>query len=307
MNAAPTAAPNPADDAPADDAHRPAVVRTVADLRARVAAWRRAGETVAMIPTMGALHEGHLALVRDGQARADHVVISIFVNPTQFAPTEDFGSYPRTEARDVEALTGLGADLVFAPNAVEMYPEGFATRIEPAGAALGLETAFRPHFFGGVATVVAKLLIACLPDCAIFGEKDFQQLAVVRQMVRDLGIPVEIVGAPTVRETDGLALSSRNAYLSAEERAAAPILHAVMTEAAARIRAGEPVAPVLRDGEARIAAAGFRQIDYLTLRDARSLAPVEAIPAGEDAAGRPLRMLVAAWIGRTRLIDNIAV
>ena len=280
---------------------RPDVVRTIADLRARVLDWRRRGETTAMVPTMGALHEGHLSLVREGFRRADHVVVTIFVNPTQFAPHEDFQSYPRTEVRDLELLTGLSADLVFAPNAAEMYPLGFATRIEPQGAALGLETEFRPHFFGGVATVVAKLLLAGLPDSAIFGEKDFQQLAVVRQMVRDLNIPTEIVGAPTMRETDGLALSSRNAYLSAEERTAAPILYTTMTDAARRIRAGEPAAAVLAEGAAAILRAGFDKVDYLTLRDAASLAAVDHV------SREPLRLLVAAWIGRTRLIDNIAV
>ncbi|WP_407051902.1 pantoate--beta-alanine ligase [Methyloraptor flagellatus] len=280
---------------------RPEVVRTIADLRARVLDWRRRGETTAMVPTMGALHEGHLSLVREGFRRADHVVVTIFVNPTQFAPHEDFQSYPRTEAHDLELLTGLSADLVFAPNAAEMYPLGFATRIEPQGAALGLETEFRPHFFGGVATVVAKLLLAGLPDIAIFGEKDFQQLAVVRQMVRDLNIPTEIVGAPTMREADGLALSSRNAYLTAGERAAAPILYATMTDAARRIRAGEPAATVLVEGSAAILDAGFDKVDYLTLRDAASLAAVEHV------SREPLRLLVAAWIGRTRLIDNIAV
>jgi pantoate--beta-alanine ligase len=286
--------------APAGGRH-PEVVRTIADLRARVLDWRRRGETTAMVPTMGALHEGHLSLVREGFRRADHVVVTIFVNPTQFAPHEDFQSYPRTEAHDLELLTGLSADLVFAPNAAEMYPLGFATRIEPQGAALGLETEFRPHFFGGVATVVAKLLLAGLPDIAIFGEKDFQQLAVVRQMVRDLNIPTEIVGAPTMREADGLALSSRNAYLTAGERAAAPILYATMTDAARRIRAGEPAATVLAEGTAAILDAGFDKVDYLTLRDAASLEAVEHV------SREPLRLLVAAWIGRTRLIDNIAV
>lgn len=283
----------------------PEMVRTVADLRHRVALWRAAGERIAMVPTMGALHEGHLSLVRKGYERAERVVVSIFVNPTQFAPHEDFQTYPRTEARDLELLDLLGTDLVFAPSAAEMYPLGFATRVEPQGAALGLEADVRPHFFGGVATVVAKLLIACLPDLAVFGEKDFQQLAVVRQMARDLGLPVEIVGAPTVRESDGLAMSSRNAYLSPDERAAAPVLYGAMKAVADGVRAGEAPGPALRDAEARILAAGFRSIDYLALRVADTLEPW----TGDNASARrpPLRLLVAAWIGRTRLIDNIAV
>lgn len=279
---------------------RPTIVRSVGDLRSRVAAWRAAGETVAMVPTMGALHDGHLSLVEEGFRRADHVVVSIFVNPTQFAPHEDFQTYPRTEASDVEKLTALSTDAVFAPNALEMYPLGNATRIEMAGPALGLETDFRPHFFGGVATVVAKLLIACGPDFAIFGEKDYQQLAVVRQMVADLMLPVTIVGAPTVREADGLAMSSRNAYLSAEERAAAPVLAAEMRRVAAVAKAGGDVAAAEAAAEAALTAAGFRQIDYVTVRNAVTL-------AAPSEAGEPLRVLMAAWIGRTRLIDNCAV
>jgi len=279
---------------------RPVIVRTVADLRARITAWRQAGETVAMVPTMGALHAGHLSLVEEGFRRATHVVVSIFVNPTQFAPHEDFQTYPRTETSDVEKLTGLGTDLVFAPNALEMYPLGSVTRIEVAGPALGLETDFRPHFFAGVATVVAKLLIACAPDFAVFGEKDYQQLAVVRQMVRDLMLPVEIVGAATVREADGLAMSSRNAYLSAEERAVAPLLHAEMRRVAETVRAGGDASTALAAARATLLSAGFRQVDYLEIRNAVTLAaPTEP--------GEPLRLLAALWLGRTRLIDNMAV
>ncbi|MBV5264013.1 pantoate--beta-alanine ligase [Pinisolibacter aquiterrae] len=279
---------------------RPAIVRTIADLRARVARWRAAGETVALVPTMGALHDGHLSLVADGFRRADHVVVSIFVNPTQFAPHEDFQTYPRTEGPDVEKLAGLGTDLVFAPSALEMYPLGNATRLEMAGPAVGLESDFRPHFFGGVATVVAKLLIACGPDFAIFGEKDYQQLAVVRQMVSDLALPVTIVGATTVRETDGLALSSRNAYLSAEERAIAPTLFAEMSRVAEVAHAKGDVTAACAAAGAALLAAGFRQIDYVAVRNAVTL----AAPSGE--AGEPLRVLVAAWLGKTRLIDNMA-
>ncbi len=283
-----------------DAERKPAIVRTVADLRAQVNAWRLAGERVAMVPTMGALHPGHLSLVEEGFRRASRVVVSIFVNPTQFAPHEDFQTYPRTEVTDVEKLSTLGTDLVFAPNALEMYPLGAVTRIEIAGPALGLETDFRPHFFGGVATVVAKLLVACGPDIAIFGEKDYQQLAVVRQMVRDLMLPVEIVGGATVREADGLAMSSRNAYLSPEERAVAPLLHAEMQKVAATVRAGGDGAAALAAARAALLAAGFRQVDYLEIRNAVTL-------AAPSEVGEPLRLLAALWLGRTRLIDNIAV
>ena len=280
---------------------RPSIVRTIADLRARVGRWRAAGETVALVPTMGALHDGHLSLVADGFRRADHVVVSIFVNPTQFAPHEDFQTYPRTEQSDVDKLVDLGTDLVFAPNGLEMYPLGNATRLEMAGPADGLESDFRPHFFGGVATIVAKLLIACGPDFAIFGEKDYQQLAVVRQMVSDLALPVAIVGATTVREADGLAMSSRNAYLSAEERTIAPVIFAEMNRIAEAARKGGDVASLCEAAGATLIAAGFRQIDYVTVRNAVTLAP----PSGE--AGETLRVLVAVWLGKTRLIDNLAV
>lgn len=283
-----------------DVERRPVIVRTVADLRARITAWRQSGETVAMVPTMGALHDGHLSLVEEGFRRADHVVVSIFVNPTQFAPHEDFQTYPRTEGSDVDKLAALGTDLVFAPNALEMYPLGSVTRVEVAGPALGLETDFRPHFFSGVATVVAKLLIACAPDFAVFGQKDYQQLAVVRQMVRDLMLPVEIVGAATVREADGLAMSSRNAYLSPEERAVAPRLYAEMQAIAATVRAGGDAAAALDAARDALLATGFRQVDYLEIRNAVTL----ALPS---EPGEPLRLLAALWLGRTRLIDNMAV
>jgi pantoate--beta-alanine ligase len=247
---------------------------------------------------MGALHEGHLALVRRAREVAGRVVVSVFVNPTQFAPTEDFAAYPRDEEADLAALGRLGVDAVFAPSVGEMYPDGFATSVAVAGPAEGLETDFRPHFFGGVATVVAKLLIACTPDCAIFGEKDYQQLMVIRRVVADLGLPVEIVALPTVREADGLALSSRNAYLSPAERQAAPALHKSLTRAAAAIRAGAPVERVLAAAAADLRVAGFR-VDYFALRNADTLAPVV------DLKREPLRLLAAAWLGKTRLIDNI--
>jgi pantoate--beta-alanine ligase len=235
------------------------------------------------------------------QRRADRVTVSIFVNPTQFAPNEDLTTYPRTFAADVAALGDGGADLVWAPSIATMYPDGFATRIVPQGPALaGLEDAFRPHFFGGVATVVAKLLIQCEPDIALFGEKDYQQLVVVRRLSRDLGLKTRIVGVPTVREPDGLALSSRNRYLSVKERAAAPTLYRVLRQSAAEIAAGKPAASVLARGRAAIKAAGFA-LDYLEARDSVTLAP-----HGETDS-QSIRLLVAARLGKTRLIDNLAV
>jgi pantoate--beta-alanine ligase len=282
-------------------ARRISVVRTVAALRRTLAPMRRAGETIALIPTMGALHRGHLALVRLAKRRCDHAVVSIFVNPAQFAPNEDFSSYPRTWEADMAVLAALDVDLVWAPGVRDMYPDGFATRIEPAGPAkAGLEDTFRPHFFGGVTTVVAKLLLQVAPDIAVFGEKDFQQLKVVTAMARDLDIPVKIVGAPTVREKDGLAMSSRNAYLSAAERSVAPTLLRALQDCAARIKSGRPMAEALAVGRAQIERAGFA-VDYLEARHAGTLVPVATLADG------PVRLLVAAKLGRTRLIDNIAV
>ena len=282
-------------------AKSPLVVHTISTLRRAVAAYRKAGKTVALVPTMGALHRGHLALVRAGQQRADRVVVSIFVNPTQFAPTEDFGSYPRTLQKDVAALAEIKADLVWAPSPATMYPDGFATRIAPEGAALaGLEDKFRPHFFGGVATVVTKLFTQVTPDVAMFGQKDYQQLRVVTQMARDLDLPLKVVGMATVREKDGLALSSRNVYLSELERRHAPVLYRTMKTCAARIKAGEPIEMVLEEGRGQIRLAEF-DVDYLEARHALTLAPVASLKDG------PIRLLVAAKIGRTRLIDNLAV
>ncbi len=250
---------------------------------------------------MGALHKGHLSLVRLAQRRADHVVVSIFVNPTQFAPHEDFGSYPRPFEADLKALTALNVDLVWAPAAETMYPDDFATKIVPEGPAqAGLEDAFRPHFFAGVATVVAKLLIQCDPDIAVFGEKDYQQLKVIGRLARDLDLKTRIIGAPVVRETDGLALSSRNVYLSLHERASAPMLYGVLSDCAKRIAAGEPLAAVLDRARATITLAGFA-LDYLEARNADTLAPIGAADEG------PIRLLVAARIGTTRLIDNVEV
>ncbi len=283
--------------------HLPRVIRTLPALRRAVAAWRARGETIALVPTMGALHAGHLALVRQAQRRADRTVVSIFVNPTQFAPHEDLSTYPRTFAADIAALADLKADAIWAPAVETMYPKGFATRIVPEGpAAVGLEDAFRPHFFAGVGTVVAKLLLQCRPDIAMFGEKDYQQFKVVTRLARDLDLPTRIVGVPTVREADGLALSSRNAYLSAAERAAAPTLHRVLAACAEKIAAGAAPAAALAEGRIAIAKAGFA-LDYLEARNAETLEPL----AAPKKAKEPIRLLVAARIGRTRLIDNVGV
>jgi pantoate--beta-alanine ligase len=268
-------------------------------LRAALERPHRAG--VALVPTMGALHAGHLALIARARKLAKHVIVSIYVNPTQFAAHEDFGSYPRTFKTDIAALAKARVDFVWAPSTAVMYPDGFATRIAPEGAAkAGLEDRTRPHFFGGVATVVAKLLLQCRPDFALFGEKDYQQLRVVTQLARDLDQPVKIVAVPTVREADGLALSSRNAYLTPQQRAAAPALYRALRESARRIKAGDTIATVLDDGRAAITDAGFA-LDYLEARHALTLAPVTSRDSG------PLRLLVAAKIGNTRLIDNVAV
>ena len=275
------------------------VAGTVSALRQAVAGWRGRGERVGLVPTMGAIHAGHLALAGAARGQCERVVASLFVNPKQFGPAEDFTAYPRDEAADFAAFEKAGVDLVFTPPVAEMYPPGFATAVRVSGVSEGLDGAFRPGHFEGVATVVAKLLLQCLPDAAYFGEKDYQQLMVVRRLVRDLDIPVRIEGVPTVRETDGLALSSRNVYLSAEERRTAPLLYRVLCDAAARIIEGGDVAGVLDQGVAVLRGAGFA-VDYLELRDAVDLTPVERL------AG-PARLLAAARLGRTRLIDNIAV
>jgi len=282
-------------------ARRPRVVGTVKALRRALAQYRAAGERIGLVPTMGALHAGHLALVRLSRRRADRVVVSIFVNPAQFAPHEDFSTYPRTFETDLAALGKESTDLVWAPSVEEMYPAGFATRIAPEGPALaGLEDAFRPHFFGGVATVVAKLLAQVLPDIAVFGEKDYQQLKVIARMARDLDLPTTIIGAATVREKDGLALSSRNAYLNAAERALAPTLHRVLTDCAGKIAGGNAIKAVTAAGRSEIERAGFA-VDYLEARHADTLAPIASLKDG------PVRLLVAAKIGKTRLIDNVGL
>ena len=275
-------------------------IHTVAELRARVRIWRAAGERVALVPTMGALHAGHVALMQAAHQHAERIVVSIFVNPTQFAPTEDLARYPRTLDADREKAGLAGVDVAFAPDVAEMYPQGFATTISLDGPALGLETDFRPTHFAGVATVVAKLFSQVAPDVALFGEKDYQQLAVVTRMARDLDLPVKVIGVPTVREPDGLALSSRNVYLSAEERRIAPVLYRALGGAAQAIRSGAPVAEAVESARDDVRGAGFA-LDYLDARHAETLAPVAGRGDG------PLRLLVAARLGATRLIDNIAV
>ena len=281
---------------------RPRVVKSIKSLREVIADWRKRKADIALVPTMGALHSGHISLVALAKKSAKKVVVSIFVNPTQFGPNEDFTRYPRTLDADLDKLAEAGADLVFMPDVKEIYPEGFATMLKPAGAAsVGLDDKFRPGHFDGVATVVAKLFTSVMPDIAIFGEKDYQQLQVIKAMARDLHLPVKIIGAPIVREKDGLALSSRNVYLSPAERAAAPVLHQVLKESTKAIASGEPVEAVLSRGRAKIMAANFK-LDYLEAREASTLAK----PAPQQ--GKPKRrLLVAAKIGKTRLIDNIAV
>jgi pantoate--beta-alanine ligase len=279
----------------------PVIARTIPALRRALDGFRAKKSTIALVPTMGALHDGHVSLVRQAKRHARRVVVSIFVNPTQFAPSEDFGSYPRTWKADIARLKAENIDLVWHPDVKTMYPEGFATRILTEGpATAGLEDRFRPHFFGGVATVVGKLFTQCRPDFAIFGEKDFQQLRVVTRMASDLDLGVKVIGSRTVRERDGLAMSSRNVYLLVEERIAAPVLFQAMKQCAQRLRAGDDVQAAMAGGAAMISNAGFA-MDYFEVRHAETLAPVAS------NAERPLRILVAARIGKTRLIDNLAV
>jgi pantoate--beta-alanine ligase len=279
----------------------PMIVRTLPALRRALDGLRARKATVALVPTMGALHDGHVALVRLAKRRASKVIVSIFVNPAQFAPTEDFGSYPRTWKSDVARLAAEGVDLVWNPDVKTMYPAGFATKILTEGpATAGLEDRFRPHFFGGVTTVVGKLFAQTRPDLAFFGEKDFQQLKVVTRMARDLDLGVKVTGTTTVRERDGLAMSSRNVYLSPQERAAAPVLYRAMKETAKRLRAGDNFEAAMAGGAVLITEAGFT-LDYFEARHAETLAPIASLKDG------PVRLLVAARIGKTRLIDNIGV
>jgi pantoate--beta-alanine ligase len=280
----------------------PETATSVAGLRQQVGAWRRQSKSVGLVPTMGALHDGHSALVKRSMEQCDRTVVSIFVNPKQFAPHEDFATYPRNEAADLARLAELGANLVYMPGGAEMYADDFATTVNVARLTEGLCSVTRPHFFQGVATVVTKLLLQCLPDYAYFGEKDYQQLQVVRRLARDLDIPATIVGVPTVREPDGLALSSRNAYLTPAERAAAPALNRVLRQIAEKLGAGAEAREAAAWGRARLAEAGFGPIGYIEVRDADTLAPIGAALA----PGARARVLAAAFLGRTRLIDNVA-
>jgi pantoate--beta-alanine ligase len=276
------------------------IVRSIAEMRTLVAEWRRNGESVGLVPTMGGLHDGHLALVHRAYAENDRTIATIFVNPRQFDRADDLKSYPRDEARDARLLAEAGADLLFAPDVPEMYPEEFRTRVIVEGLTKCMDGVYRPGHFEGVATVVCKLLLQALPDRAYFGEKDFQQLLVVSQLARDLNIPVEIVPVETVRGEDGLALASRNVYLTEEEREIAPLLHSTMQEVASDLRDGAPALPLILCATGTWLRAGFRGIDYFDLRDAETLSPLDAL------SNRPARLLVAAWLGKVRLIDNIA-
>lgn len=276
------------------------IVRTVHELRKAVAKWRGRDQTVGLVPTMGALHAGHISLVKLAKKKADKAVVSIFVNPTQFAANEDLSRYPRDEAGDLAKLAAADADLVWSPGVEEMYPDGFSTGVRAGSAAKDLEGAFRPGHFDGVATVCAKLFNQVTPDIAVFGEKDFQQLAVLRQMVRDLNMPLKLIGSPTKRDADGLALSSRNAYLSEAERKIAPALYAAISALAKDVANGADIPAGVADAKRKVTAAGFTKIDYIEVRDAETLEPAST------ASGRPMRVLAACWLGKTRLIDNVA-
>ena len=270
---------------------------TVPALRSIILPWREKGETVALVPTMGALHRGHMSLVALGKKLAMRVVATIFVNPTQFAPTDDFNRYPRSLEADKKMLIDAGCDALFAPTVDVMYPQGFTSVLDPGPLATVLDGVYRPGHFAGVATVVTKLLLQALPDVAIFGEKDFQQLQVIRRVVRDLDLPVQIVGAPIIRDDDDLALSTRNAYLSTDERTRAATLPRTLRATIGKLRAGADVQATLKEGRATLAAVGFA-VDYLELADPVTMLPVRELKTGT-------RLLVAAKIGATRLIDNM--
>ncbi|MEL6859878.1 MAG: pantoate--beta-alanine ligase [Pseudomonadota bacterium] len=280
----------------------PLRVRTRADLRAALSEYRRAGRTIGFVPTMGALHDGHISLVKQASAAADITVVSIFVNPTQFAPGEDLDTYPRTEDADIARLQAVGTDIVYLPSVAEMYPDGSKTDVRVEGLSDLLDGIFRPHFFYGVATVVARLFVHVQPDVAVFGEKDYQQLQIIRRMVRDLGFAIDVIGGATVRDPDGLAQSSRNAYLTSKERARANVISAALHRARCRLAIGAPVDEVMSEATARIQAAGFNKLDYVSAVDPMSLENLSAGPAPRDTSGR---VLAAAWMGKTRLIDNM--
>jgi len=276
------------------------VIRTAAELQEKVAGWKRSGILVGVVPTMGALHDGHLSLARAARAQSDRVIVTIFVNPKQFNNPDDLKKYPRTEAHDLALLEAEGVDVLFAPQPDEVYPDGFATNVTVRGVSEPLEGANRPGHFDGVATVVSKLFGMTQAGRAFFGEKDWQQVQVVQRLVRDLNIPIKIIPCPTIREADGLAMSSRNVRLSAAERAQAPALYAIMQRAATAIRAGGGIEAALETARAEVIAAGFREVEYLELRDAETLAQVTDL-------AKPVRMLAAAWLGDVRLIDNMGV
>jgi pantoate--beta-alanine ligase len=276
------------------------VIRTSAELREKVAAWKRSGMLVGVVPTMGALHDGHLSLARAARGQSDRVIVTIFVNPMQFNNASDLDKYPRDEAHDLALLEAEGVDVLFAPGVDEVYPEGFATKVTVGGVSEPLEGAMRPGHFDGVATVVSKLFGMTQAGRAFFGEKDWQQLQVVKRLVEDLNIATRIIGCPTIREEDGLAMSSRNVRLSPAERAQAPVLHAEMEKAAEAMRAGTPVAEALEAATRAITAGGFGEVEYLELRTVDGLRPATDL-------SEPARLLAAAWLGDVRLIDNIAV
>jgi pantoate--beta-alanine ligase len=280
----------------------PVLVRTLDDLRRELAAHRLAGRTIGFVPTMGALHDGHISLVEKAREASDITVTSIFVNPTQFAPGEDLDTYPRTEEADIGKLRSVGCDIVYLPTVEEMYPDGSLTNIRVEGMSDLLDGIFRPHFFYGVATVVARLFVHVQPDVAVFGQKDYQQLQIIRRMVRDLGFPIEVLGGETFRDRDGLAQSSRNTYLTPDERAKANVISASLHRAACRIEAGEAVAEALEEARVRINQAGFKQLDYVSAVDPATL---ENLSDGPVPSGFEGRILAAAWMGKTRLIDNI--
>lgn len=278
---------------------KPRVVKTVSELREAVGAWRKRGLSIAMVPTMGALHDGHISLVERALEVADRCVVSIYVNPKQFAPTEDLDKYPRQLQLDLDRLAKAGAHLAYTPGSEDMYPAGFDAKVSIGGPSAGLETDFRPQFFDGVTTVVAKLFLQCAPDFAIFGEKDYQQLCTVKKLCRDLDIPVFVIGAPTIRDEAGLAMSSRNAYLSADQLVIARRLNVILRETGAALNAGDDEAKTLAKASEAVIEAGFDKVDYVAVRETDTLAPWRR--------GGPGRILAAAWLGKTRLIDNMDI